>query len=180
MKEEQKRDFIIHLLLQVSLLILVESLKTYQFSILNTLISFSIPVLPFIFLSTNYITKRYGNTKALLSIVITALSTLLFVLVMSFATNKTLIINDYKGDFLAYIISQVINLVIYNYLRKNTKLTYPLLFLSYIFSIVFFYMIFTLSYINTTIIDGYWKRYLISMIIIILVCIPVTIIDKKK
>ena len=65
------------------------------------------------------------------------------------------------------------------FLEKNSMRTYPVLFLSYFFSLIIFHMVYTLSYLDTTILDGYWIRYLLNITIEIIVCIPLTIIDKK-
>ena len=171
MQKEEKNDLWIYLLLQSALLIFIESLKTYHFSIKGTLISLSIPILPFIFLTINKITKKYGIKKALLSVLISTLLALLFIFLMSFAMKKQIDFAIYRGEILSYVISLIINIFLYKFLEKNTKRTYPVVFL--------FHMVYTLSYLDTTILDGYWIRYLLNITIEIIVCIPLTIIDKK-
>ena len=179
MQKEEKNDLWIYLLLQSALLIFIESLKTYHFSIKGILISLSIPILPFIFLTINKIAKKYGIKKALLSVLISTLLALLFVFLMSFAMKKQIDFAIYRGEILSYVISLIINIFLYKFLEKNTKRTYPVVFLSYIFSLIIFHMVYTLSYLDTTILDGYWIRYLLNITIGIIVCIPLTIIDKK-
>lgn len=179
MQKEEKNDLWIYLLLQSALLIFIESLKTYHFSIKGTLISLSIPILPFIFLTINKITKKYGIKKSLLSVLISTLLALLFIFLMSFAMKKQIDFAIYRGEILSYVISLIINIFLYKFLEKNTKRTYPVVFLSYIFSLIIFHMVYTLSYLDTTILDGYWIRYLLNITIEIIVCIPLTIIDKK-
>lgn len=179
MKKEVQNDLWIYILLQSALLIFVESLKTYHFKMYGHLISLSIPILPFIFLILNIIIKKYGEKKALLSIVISSIVSVLFIFLMSFAMKKTFDFAIYRGELLSYCISQLINIFLYRFIEKNTKKSYPIIFLSYIFSLIIFHMIYTLSYLDTTILDGYWIRYLLNLTIEVLVCIPITIIDKK-
>ena len=179
MKKESQSELWIYILLQSSLLIFVESLKTYHFKIHGNLISLSIPILPLIFLILNIIIRKYGGKKALLSILISSIISVLFIFLMSFAMKKTFDFAIYRGELLSYCISQLLNIFLYRFIDKNTKKSYPIIFLSYIFSLIIFHMIYTLSYLDTTILDGYWIRYLLNITIEVLVCIPITIIDKK-
>ena len=178
MKKKQD-DLWVYILLEAALLIFIESLKTFHVSINKVLISLSIPIIPFIFLITNIIIKKYNYKKGLLSVVISLIAAILFVLLMSFALNRQIDMKLYIGEAVAYIVSELVNIFIYKYIQNNTKKSYPLIYLSYIFSLIFFYMTYTLSYLNSNIIDGYWQRYSISIIIQIITCIPITIIDKK-
>ena len=58
-KQNKKDDLWVYVLLQSALVILLESLKTYNFTIYNTDITYVIPILPIVFLITNYIIKKY-------------------------------------------------------------------------------------------------------------------------
>lgn len=179
MKNEVKSDLWIYVLLQSALLIFIESLKTYHFTLYGNLISLSIPLIPFLFLITNIITKKFGYKKGLLSIIVSSISVTLFIILMSFSLNKVFDFSIYKGELLSYIISQLLNLIIYRYIQHNTKASYPIVFLTYVFSLIIFHMVYTLSYLDTTILDGYWIRYLLNISIEIIVCIFITILDKK-
>lgn len=178
MKKKQN-DLWIYILLQSTLLIFIESLKTYNVNILGNPISLSIPVLPFIFYISNCIIKKYGYKYGLLNILISSLSVILFIVLMSFSLNKVYDFSTYKGELFAYIGSQLFNITIFKYIHNNTSKSYPIIYLSYIFSLIMFHMIYTLSYLDTTILDGYWKKYFINIILQIIVCIPITIAHKK-
>jgi len=154
-------------------------LKTYNIDIKNNIISLSIPMIPFLFLINNYISKKFGYKKGLLSIIVSSISVTLFIILMSFSLNKVFDFSIYKGELLSYIISQLLNLIIYRYIQHNTKTSYPVVFLSYVFSLIIFHMVYTLSYLDTTILDGYWIRYLLNISIEVIVCICITILDKK-
>lgn len=136
-------------------------------------------MIPFLFLINNYISKKFGYKKGLLSIIISSISVTLFIILMSFSLNKVFDFSIYKGELLSYIISQLLNLIIYRYIQHNTKTSYPVVFLSYVFSLIIFHMVYTLSYLDTTILDGYWIRYLLNISIEVIVCICITILDKK-
>ena len=179
MKNEVKSDLWIYVLLQSALLIFIESLKTYHFNLYGNLISLSIPLIPFLFLIINIITKKFGIKKALISIIISSVFTIIFVYLMSFAMKKQVEFAIYRGELIAYIISQMLNIFLYRFIENNTKKSYPLIFLSYIFSLIIFHMVYTLLYLDTTILEGYWIRYLLNISIEIVVCIPIAIIDKK-
>ena len=179
MKKEVQNDLWDYILLQSALLIFIESLKTYHFKMYGHLISLSIPILPFIFLILNIIIKKDGGKKALLSIVISSIISVLFIFLMSFAMKKTFDFAIYRGELLSYCISQLLDIFLYRFIEKYTKKTYPIVFLSYIFSLIIFHMVYTLSYLDTTILDGYWIRYLLNLTIEVLVCIPIAIIDKQ-
>lgn len=154
-------------------------MKTYNIDIKNNIISLSIPMIPFLFLINNYISKKFGYKKGLLSIIVSSISVTLFIILMSFSMNKVFDFSIYKGELLSYIISQLLNLIIYRYIQHNTKASYPVVFLSYVFSLIIFHMVYTLSYLDTTILDGYWIRYLLNISIEIIVCICITVLDKK-
>lgn len=154
-------------------------MKTYNIDIKNNIISLSIPMIPFLFLINNYISKKFGYKKGLLSIIVSSISVTLFIILMSFSLNKVFDFSIYKGELLSYIISQLLNLIIYRYIQHNTKTSYPVVFLSYVFSLIIFHMVYTLSYLDTTILDGYWIRYLLNISIEVIVCICITILDKK-
>ena len=154
-------------------------MKTYNIDIKNNIISLSIPMIPFLFLINNYISKKFGYKKGLLSIIVSSISVTLFIILMSFSLNKVFDFSIYKGELLSYIISQLLNLIIFRYIQHNTKTSYPVVFLSYVFSLIIFHMVYTLSYLDTTILDGYWIRYLLNISIEVIVCICITILDKK-
>ncbi len=178
-KEEKQKEYLIYAFLLSTLLIFIESLKTYFFNVNNYLISFSIPFIPFVFLVTNIIKKKFGLKKSILSIFISLFSTIIFIIVIAFAMKKQLDFNVFIGEIISYTISQLLNLFIFKVIESNKKDTYIIVFLSYIFSIILFHMIYTLSYLNTTILDGFWNRYIINISIETIICIPLSIIYKK-
>ena len=62
---------------------------------------------------------------------------------------------------------------------NNTKSKFWLIFCNYIFSLIIFYMIYTLIYLDMVTVDTYWLGYLITMIFQLIMCIILTLLDKK-
>lgn len=177
--EEEYNDCWIYMLLLTTVVILKESVKSYYFMIRGSMISYSIFLLPVVFFIVNYIEKKYDYKKAIAAIAISAVTAISYTAIISFAMGKRLILTSLTGDFCGYVASQFVNLTIYNFLLNNTKSPYILVFLTYLFSIIVYYMIYTLIHLNLVIADGYWTKYFITMIIEFVLCLPVSYLDKK-
>ena len=178
-KDEIYNDSWMYTLLLTTLVILVESLKNYTFSIASTELTYSIFLLPLVYLLANYILKKYDYKKTISAISLSGVSLVVFVLIMSFALGERFILSSIIGDFCGYIASQFVNLTIYSFILNNTKAPVVLVYLNYIFSLIIFYMFYTIMYLNMVMLDGFWSGYFITLVIQIILCIPITIIDKK-
>lgn len=178
-KKEVYEDSWMYTLLLTTITILTYSLSTYSFKILGVSLTYSIFLLPVLYLIANYITKKYGYAKTVSAIAISSISIVAFVLIMSFALGKTVSINSFSGHFCALVVSQLVNLLIYHFLITSTKQQFILIILNYVFALVTFYMFYTLIHLNMIIFDNYWKGYFITLAIQTLLCIGLTYIDKK-
>lgn len=178
-KEVYYQDSWIYIFLLTTIVLLIESLKTYSFHIQGLTLSYTLFILPFVYLTANYIMKKYGPKKCLLAISISALSLVLFYTIMSFAIAARIDYKNITGDFCGYILSQMINLTIYNFLLNNTKSPIQLIYLNYLFSLVLYYMFYTLIYLNMIILDDFWTTYLATIGIQAIMCIPIAFLDKK-
>ncbi len=172
-------DCWMYILLLTTLVILLESLKTYTFSLSGVRLTYAIFLLPLIYLLANYITKKYDYKKTIAAISISGVLFVCFVAVISFALGERMILSSLTGEFCGYVISQFINLTIYMFLLNNTKSPFLLILLTYIFSLIIYYMFYTLIYLNMIILDTYWKGYFITLGIQTILCIPISYIDKK-
>ena len=172
-------DCWMYILLLTTLVILLESLKTYTFQIAGVRLTYAIFLLPLIYLITNYITKKYDYKKTIAAIAISGVLFVCFVATISFSLGERLILSSISGEFCGYVVSQLVNLTIYMFLLNNTRSPYLLILMNYIFSLIVYYMFYTLIYLNMIILDTYWKGYFITLIIQIIICIPLAIIDKK-
>lgn len=172
-------DSWIYIFLLSSLVILIESAKGYTLNIFNQNITSVIFLIPFVFAVTNYITKIYGFKKGINAIIISTLSLIAYILLMNFAIGKEFILNNLIGGLLGYIISQLVNILIYKFLLLNTDSPYLLILLNYIFAYIVFYMVYTLVKLNTIVAGEFWLPYFIVLFIQTIMSIVITIIDKR-
>ena len=98
---------------------------------------------------------------------------------MAYILDSNFILRSISGEFCAYIVSAFVNLTIYLFLLDNTECPQVLVLFNYIFSLVIYYMFYTLLYLNMIIFDTYWLGYFITLSIQIFICIGLSIVDKK-
>lgn len=177
--DEIYNDSWLYILLLITLVILIESLKTYKFEISGVNLTYGIFLLPLTYLLVNYITKKYNYKKGVAAIALSGVSLVFFVNIMSFALGERFMLSSISGEFCGYVASHFVSLTIYIFLLNNTKSPFILVFLNYIFSIIVFYMFYTLIYLNMIILDNFWNGYFTTLIIQSVVCLPITYIDKR-
>lgn len=178
-KSNEYDDSWIYILLLSTVVILAESLKNYQFSFENVTLTYSLILLPFIYFITNYITKKYGYKKSIVGISMSGLALVAFALVMNFATGRATNMFDLSGGFCGYVISQFVNLTIYDFLLNNTESPFILVFLTYIFALVVNYLFYTLIRMNMLALDNYWISYFSTLIIQGILCLLLTFFDGQ-
>lgn len=172
-------DSWMYILLLSTIVILAESLKTYYFPIFSVNLTYVVFILPFIYMVTNYITKKYGFRRTLTAIIISTLALILFVLIMNFAIGRTLNFTTLSGSLLGYIISQLVNTLIYKFLLVNTNSPYILVLLNYIFAYIVFYMLYVIVHMNMVVADSFWIAYFTTLGIQTIMSIGLAYIDKK-
>ncbi len=178
-ENEIYNDSWLYIMLLTTLVILLESLKSYKFNVYGTSLTYSLFLLPLIYFIVNYIAKKYDYKKAIAAITLSGGLLVLFVVIMSFALGERFFLSSITGEFCAYIASQLVNLTIYMFLLNNTKSPYLLVFFNYLFSLIVYYMFYTLIYLNMIILDNFWLGYFITLGIQFIICIPLAFIDKK-
>ena len=136
MKKKLYDDSWMYILLLTTLIILTESIKGYTFKLLGYDISFSIILIPLIFIISNFITKKYSHKKTIFAISISTLCLILYLFIMCFAIGKEFIITDIIGDIGAYLAAQLINLILCTFLIYNTKPNAILIFSTYLLSLI--------------------------------------------
>lgn len=172
-------DCWMYILLLSTLLILTESVKTFNFTLFNVEMTLAIFLLPIIYAITNYITKKYGFRRTLNGIIISAIAMILFILIMNFAIGKEMDFSSLSGGLLGYLISQLVNTMIYKFLLVNTNSPYILVLLNYIFAYIVFYMVYTVVHLDMIILDKFWVSYFMVLGIQTIMSIVLAIIDKK-
>lgn len=178
-KDEIYNDSWLYILLLTTLVILIESLKTYKFTIMGASITYGVFLLPITYLIVNYIAKKYDYKKAIAAIALSGVSFVFFVNIMSFALGERFILSSISGEFCGYVASQFVSLTIYLFLLNNTKSPLVLVFLNYIFSLIVFYMFYTLIYLNMIILDNFWTGYFVTLGIQFIICLPISYLDKS-
>lgn len=178
-KNVKYNDSWMYILLLSTIVILGESLKTYTFNLLGVNLTYVIFLLPFIFMVTNYITKKYGFKRTLTSIIISSISLIAFVLLMNFAIGKTFTISSISGGLAGYLVSQTINTMIYKFLLVNTNSPYLLVLLNYVFGYIVFYMLYAIVRMDLVIADTFWIGYFITLLIQTIISMVLASIDKK-
>ena len=178
MKKQLYDDSWMYILLLSTLVILTESIKKYSITILNVPITLSIVLIPLTLIITNYLTKKYDYRKTIFAIIISTLSLIGFLFITSFAIGKEFLIEPIIGDILAYIMMQIVNLLICYFLLLKIKPNTIIVYGCYLLSLIVFYMTYTLVNLNNMSLDNYWKIYLIIMFIQAIISMPLAIIDK--
>lgn len=175
--ELEQESFWIYIFLLSTIVMLAHSLKDYTFSFDNITLTYSIFILPFIYFITNYITKKYGYTKSIIGISVSGVVLVLFGLIMSFVIGGNFSFYDIAGEFCGYVISQFVNLTIYQFLLVNTQENFILIFLTYIFAFVVNYLFYTLIYMNLLVLNEYWVAYFSTLLLQGIIAFLLTFFD---
>lgn len=175
--EEEYDDKWIYILLLSTVVILVESLKNYTFGIGEVDLTYSLFLLPVIYFLTNYITKKKGYKSSVLGISISGIAMVLFVVILNFITGRGFDFSNVVGDFCGYMVSQFVNLTIYQFLLDNTKSNFILIFLTYMFSLIIYYLFYSLFYLNILVVETYWIGYFTTLLLQCLICFILSYMD---
>ena len=178
-KNKKENDVWIYVLLLTTLLILTESLKTYTFRVMDVDLTYALFLLPIAYFLIDIIAKKFDYKRAVAAIAVSGVVFVSFTFILAYFLESNYILRSVSGEFCAYVVSAFINLTIYVFLLNNTKLPQVLVLFTYVFSLVVYYMFYTLMYLNMIIFDTYWLGYFITLSIQIFICIALSIIDAK-
>ena len=178
-KNKKENDVWIYVLLLTTLVILTESLKTYTFKVMDVDLTFSIFLLPIAYFLIDLIAKKFDYKRAIAAIAVSAVIFVSFNFIMAYFVESNYILRSISGEFCAYVVSCFINLTIYMFLLNNTETPQILVIFNYVFSLVIYYMFYTLIFLNMIMFDTYWMGYFITLSIQIFICIGLSIVDKK-
>ena len=177
--EKDYSDCWMYILILTVLVILMESLKNYTFVVGGVNLTYALFLMPLMYLLVNFITKKYDYKKGVASIAISGVIFVCFIAIMSFAMGEKLILGNISGEFCAYVISQFVNLTLYVFLLKNTKFPLQLIVLNYMFSLIIYYLFYTLINLQVIVLDGYWTGYFITLGIQFIIVLILSFIDKR-
>lgn len=178
-KIKKENDAWIYVLLLTTLLILAESLKTYTFKLMDVELTFSIFLLPIVYFLIGIIAKKFDYKRAIAAIAVSGIVFVSFTFLVAYFVDTNFILRSISGEFCAYILSAFICLTIYEFVLNNTESPRILIILNYMFSLIIYYMFYTLMYLNMLVSGNYWTGYCITLIIQLFICIGLAIIDKK-
>lgn len=178
-KNKKDNDVWIYVLLLTTLLILTESLKTYTFRVMDVDLTFSLFLLPIAYFLIDLIAKKYDYKRAIAAIAVSAVVFTSFSFIMAYFIESNYILRSISGEFCAYVVSSFVNLTIYMFLLNNTETPQVLVLFNYIFSLVVYYMFYTLIYLNMIMFDTYWMGYFITLSIQVFICLGLSIVDRK-
>ena len=175
--EVEREGWWVYVLLLSTIVILAQSLKDYTFSFDNVTLTYSIFIIPIIYFVTNFITKKYGYSKSIIGISISGVALVVFSFLMSFVIGQDFNFYDICGGFCGYVISQFVNLTIYQYILLNTTGSFILIYLTYLFAFVVNYLFYTLIYMNLLVFDNYWVSYFATLILQGVMCFLLVFFD---
>jgi uncharacterized PurR-regulated membrane protein YhhQ (DUF165 family) len=175
--EVEREGWWVYVLLLSTIVILAQSLKDYTFSFDNVTLTYSIFIIPIIYFVTNFITKKYGYSKSIIGISISGVALVVFSFLMSFVIGQDFNFYDICGGFCGYVISQFVNLTIYQYILLNTTGSFILIYLTYLFAFVVNYLFYTLIYMNLLVFDNYWISYFATLILQGIMCFLLVFFD---
>ena len=167
----------VYVLLLSTVVMLTQSLKDYTFSFDDVTLTYALFVLPLVYFVTNYITKKYGYAKSVIGISVSGVALVLFSFIMSFVVGTDFSFYDICGGFCGYVVSQFVNLTIYQFLLVNTNASFILVFLTYMFALVVNYLFYTLIYMNLLVFDNYWLCYFSTLIFQGMLCFLLSFFD---
>ena len=176
---KEKNDSWIYILLLTTLLILTESIKNFKFTVLDVKLTYALFLLPIAYFLINFIAKKYNYKRAIAATAVSGVVFTSFSFIMAYVLDSNYILRSISGEFCSYVVSAFVNLTIYLFLLDNTECPQVLVLFNYIFSLVIYYMFYTLLYLNMIIFDTYWLGYFITLSIQIFICIGLSIVDKK-
>ena len=175
--EVEHEGWWVYILLLSTIVILGHALKDYSFSFDNVNLTYSIFILPVVFFITNFITKKYGYGKSIVAISFSGVALVVLSFLMSLIIGQQFNFYDICGGFCGYVVSQFVNLSIYQFIITNTNSSFVLTYLTYIFAFVVFYLFYTLIYMNLLVFDNYWISYFSTLIIQGVLCFLLVFFD---
>ena len=168
----------VNIMLLSSFTYLFSILISYTFIYKSNSITYSIFILPIIFLILNYINENNTTKNSFITII----SSLLIIFLLTILVNFT-IGSNINFIFLIKLIRilfivEFINIILYIFFKNKTNLNYIILFIHYLLLFILFDFIYILFYINTFTFSYFIKNYIIIIIIQVFLSLIVGLLDK--
>lgn len=167
--------------IMIATTILSVEASNYYFSLFNYKIGFDVFIYPLSFLIANLTTKKYGDNQTFFLILISALLLFGYFLYDSFLLpGKSFNINIVLAFIGSFVISQTINLIVYNKLLTTNKLTFLNLILLYIVVITVDSFIKMIALFTIFDCIYFLPTYIIINIIKLLIALVLALTQKKR
>ncbi len=172
-------DCWLYILLLSTLVILIESLRSYSFKLLGNQLSYSLLLLPVTYFLVNYICKKYDYKKAISAIALSAVLLVAFTVIMEFALGGVIDFTGISGICCGYVLSQFMNLTFYLFIINNTRQSYFLILFNYWFAIIIYSIVSVLLYLDKLVLLDFIRDYLLTLGLQFIIVIPLAFLDKK-
>jgi len=164
-RKTDHEHFLIYAFLLSTVLICLHVMGRFTFEIDEVTIGYSVILFSTVYFITNVITKKFDFRKSVFAILISMFALMIFIYLSKFLNGKTLDNYVIFGEVFAYLISQLLNLIIYYYLLVNTELKARWIYLNYVFSLGTYYFISILFATKIIMTEIFWPTVFCSLIL---------------
>ena len=166
-----REHFGVYLLLLSTVLICLHVMGRFELKISTVTVGFSTLLFPTVYFISNIITKKFDFKKTIVAVLTSSIAMVLFVYLSKYLNAKVVDYFVIYGEVFAYIISQLLNLLIYYYLLVNTELKARWIYLTYLFSIMAYHFIAILFSTRIIITDTFWITFFCSVVLSAIIAI---------
>lgn len=157
--------FPVYLFLLSTVLICLHVMSRFTIDMGDVTLSYAVILFSTVYFITNVITKKFDFKKAIMAIVLSSIFMMIFIWLSQYLNAKVLDFYIIFGQLFAYVISQLLNLIIYYYLLVNTILKARWIYMSYLFALSAYYFISILFANRVVMTDLFWPTFFCSVLL---------------
>lgn len=156
--------------------IFVVSLKDFTFSIFHNQISYAIFILPILYFLVDLVIKEIGFKPARTAVLTSAIVIYLSSIIVDLLFGTTFSFLKYFGTFLAYFLSQFLNLSIYYYMIDNYRTPLFFVILNLLFCLLVHNMIAMLFSSGMVFTSTFWSSYILVILLQFVISVVLAIL----
>ncbi len=164
-EKETHEHFPVYLFLLSTVLICLHVMSRFTIELGDVTLSYAVILFSTVYFITNVITKKFDFKKAIMAIVLSSIFMMIFIWFSQYLNAKVLDFYIIFGQLFAYVISQLLNLIIYYYLLVNTILKARWIYMSYLFALSAYYFISILFANRVVMTDLFWPTFFCSVLL---------------
>ena len=164
-EKESHEHFGVYAFLLSTVLICLHVMGRFTLDIDQVTIGYSVILFSTVYFITNVITKKFDFKQSIFAIIISTIALLIFVYFSKYLNTKVVDYFVVYGQVFAYIISQLLNLIIYYYLLVNTELKARWIYLTYVFALAAYYFISILFSTRIIMTENFWPTFFCSLVL---------------